>query len=58
MRFSKEAPAIVYAAPGTKTIVLGAVLAFAAACFYLLGVLVERLFAPVAEDVTGGHLLS
>lgn len=58
MLFSKEAPAIVYAAPGTKTIVLGAVLAFAAACFYLLGVLVERLFAPVAEDVTGVHLLS
>lgn len=58
MRFSKEAPAIVYAAPGTKVIVLGAVLAFAAACFYLLGVLVERLLVPVAEDVTRVHLLS
>lgn len=51
MRFSKEAPALVYAAPGTKVIVLGAVLAFAAACFYLLGVLVERLFVPIASKM-------
>lgn len=58
MRFSKEAPAIVYAAPSAKILVLGAVLAFAAVFIGLVGTLILNLLPLVAEDPSAATEMS
>ena len=53
VRYSSNAPAIAYAAPGTKLSVLGAVLLLIAGCLLGIGHLVIELFSPIATDPSG-----
>lgn len=53
MRYSSNAPAIAYAAPGTKLSVLGAVLLLIAGCLLGIGHLIIELFSPIATEPSG-----
>lgn len=53
MRYSNNAPAILYAAPGTKLSVLGAALLLIAGCLLGIGHLIIELFSPIATDPSG-----
>lgn len=53
MRYSSNAPAIAYAAPGTKLSVLGAVLLLIAGCLLGIGYLIIELFSPIATEPSG-----
>lgn len=53
MRYSSNAPAIAYAALGTKLFVLGAVLLLIAGCLLGIGHLIIELFSPIATEPSG-----
>lgn len=53
MRYNNNAPAIAYAAPGTKLSVLGAVLLLIAGCLLGIGHLIIKLFLPIATEPSG-----
>lgn len=53
MRYSSNAPAIAYAALGTKLFVLGAVLLLIAGCLLGIGHLIIELFSPIATKPSG-----
>lgn len=53
MRYSNNALAIIYATPGTKLSVLGAVLLLIAGCLLGIGHLIIELFLPIATEPSG-----
>lgn len=53
MRYSNNAPAVLYAVPGTKLSVLRAVLLLIAGCLLGIGHLIIELFSPIATDLSG-----
>lgn len=53
VRFNSNAPAIVYAAPGTKLSVLGAALLLIAGCLSAIGYLILNLYSSFAIDPSG-----